>query len=119
MPVNCTYDGSDLTGATNDPSLALQPFFVAKAKLFVGGVAVDTVTQTCEAEAGKLIFIVGITFGSRVLEVTRQITTTGPTTVQLKGLADSSVFLSEFVDGARTTATASGAIVQAISVHTS
>lgn len=118
MPVTCTYDGSDGTG-TPDATTVLQPNFTAKAKLFVGATLVDTVTQTCEAEAGKLIFLAGIFYGSRTVEVTRQITTTGPTTVVLKGLADSSFFIGEFPAAARVTGTASNSIVQAISVRTS
>ncbi len=119
MPVTCTYDGSDGTGATPDATTVLQPNLTAKAKLFVGATVVDTVTQTCEAEAGKLIFIVGVYYGSRTVEVTRQITTTGPTTVTLKGLADASFFLAEFPAAARVTGTAANSIVQAISVRTS
>jgi hypothetical protein len=54
-----------------------------------------------------------------VVEVTRQIEVTGPATVELRGLAETSIFF--LVSGpaaARITANSSNSIIQAITVRT-
>ncbi len=119
MPVSCTYDGSDVTLATPDAAQALQPNLIAKAKLFVGGTLTDTVTQACEADSAIVVVLAAVFRGSTVVEVTRQIEVTGPTAVQLSGLSETSIVLIFPVPAAqRITATASGSIIQAISVRT-
>ncbi len=118
VPVNCTYDGSD--GATPANPAPVQPYFVAKAKLLVGGVVTETLTQTCEAEAALVAVVAPVYFGTATVEFTRQITTTGPTTVKLQGLAETSIVLIFPVPaGARIGATASNSAIQAVTVHTS
>ena len=119
MPVSCTYDGSDLTGATPDAAAALQPNLIAKARLFVGGTLTDTVTQTCEADSAIAVVLAAVFRGSTVVEITRQIEVTGPTAVQLSGLSETSLVLFfTFPAAQRITATASGSIIQSISVRT-
>jgi hypothetical protein len=117
VPVVCTYDGSD--GATPANPAPVEPYIVAKAKMLVGGVVTDTLTQTCEAEGGIAI-IVGVSyFGTATVEFTRQITVTGPTTVKLQGLAETSLVLFFSVPAAaRITATAQNSLIQAVTVRT-
>ncbi len=118
MPVTCTYDGSDPTNATIDPAIALQPWIVAEAHLYVGATLAESITQTCEAEAGQLIFIVPITFGKRVVEISRMVEVNAPTVIQLRGLADASFFFSEFPAAGRINATAQNSKLQAVTVRT-
>lgn len=125
MPVNCTYDLSGPAPVNGLPPNTDQiaPYFVAKAKLFVGGTLTDTIVDSCQAEASNFVLVAPSLFGTKTVEITRQIDVTGPTTVQLKGLAETSLIfvvltVVEVPSAARVTATASGAMIQAISVRT-
>lgn len=116
LPVQCVYDGSD--GANPANPTPAEPFFYAEGKLLVGATVVDTQDQSCEAEAGVVAVIVPIWSGTATVHFTRMITTTGPTTVTLKGSgAASNVLGVDVVPAARTTATASGSKIQAVTVH--
>jgi hypothetical protein len=116
MPVTCTYDGSD--GAT--PAVGpTQPFIIAKARLYVNGVQTDSINGSCEAESTIVVVLAGVFVGHRVVEVTRQIEVAGPSTVELRGLAETSVFfLVAGPAAARITANSSNSIIQAITVRT-
>lgn len=119
MPVICTYDGSDATGATPDATTTLQPNIMAKLQLVVGGSVTDTIVDTCEAEAGQVIVLVGVFSGRKTVEVTRQIEVTGPTAVTLRGLSETSIVL--FIPtpaAARVNASAASSVIQAITVRT-
>ena len=123
MPVNCTYDGTGAVSGLPPNTDQVAPYFVAKAKLFVGGTLTDTVVDSCQAEASNFALVAPVLFGTKTVEITRQIDVTGPTTVQLKGLAETSLIfvvitIIEQPSAARVTATASGSILQAITVRT-
>jgi hypothetical protein len=116
MPVTCTYDGSDGATPATGPT---GPFIIAKARLYVDGVQTDSINGSCEAESTIVVVLAGVYVGHRVVEVTRQIEVTGPATVELRGLAETSIFF--LVSGpaaARITANSSNSIIQAITVRT-
>jgi hypothetical protein len=115
VPVDCVYDGSD--GATPADPSPNQPWILARGTLSVGAAVVENVEASCEAEGGQLIFLVGIWRGTAMVDITRMVTVTGPTTLTLKGFATSSVLLSEFPAASRINANASGSMIQAITVQ--
>ena len=115
IPVTCTYDGSD--GAVPADPNPNQPAILARGTLSVGAAVVDNVEASCEAEGGQLILFVGIYRGTATVEITRMVTVTGPTTLTLKGFATTSVFLSEFPAAQRIDATATGSMIQAVTVQ--
>ena len=116
MPVECTYDAS----AGPNPDSTTPSFFVGKLQLAVGGEVLQTVSETCQAEAGKVIVIAPVWFGRHTIEITRLVTVTVPTTLEIRGLADSSLPLGiEVADAARVNATASNSLIQAVTVRTS
>jgi hypothetical protein len=117
MPFTCTYDGSD--GASPANPAPLQPFMVGKAKLLVGGEVVETITQTCEAEAVNIAVVAGVFFGTATAEFTRMIEVAGPTEVKLQGLAETSIVLIVAAPSAgRITSAASNGVIQAVTVRT-
>jgi hypothetical protein len=117
MPVVCTYDGSD--GATPANPAPNQPYVIAKARLYVNGVQTDQVNQSCEAEAGFVAVLAGVFLGQAVVEITRQIEVSGPSTVELRGLSETSIVLFVTTPAAsRITATTANSIIQAITVRT-
>lgn len=120
IPIVCTYDGSDgnANGNPNAPAPG-EPFFLAKANLLVNNVQVDTIRQSCEAEAAILVVLANSWLGTTTAEFTRQITVAAPTTIKLQGLSETSVaFIFPVPSASRITATAQNSILQAISVHT-
>ncbi len=116
MPVLCTYDGSD--GATPANPNPQQPFAWAKAQLVQGATVLDSAYESCEAEAGQVIVFAGIYSGTTVVEINRMVTVTGPTTLTLRGSSKTSIaFIVPVPATARITETASGSLIQAITVQ--
>jgi hypothetical protein len=116
MPVRCTYDGSN--GATPNNPAPQQPFFAARAELYVDGALVESKEDSCEAEVGQIIVAPVIYWGTKTVEFSRMITATGPTTVQLKGLSSTGIVIFiPVTTGARITADASSSKIQAITVQ--
>ncbi|QBX54185.1 hypothetical protein EXE58_00985 [Nocardioides seonyuensis] len=115
IPVFCTYDGSD--GATPADPSPNQPYFYARGQLMLNGTQVASELASCEAEAAFLVVLAGIYQGTTMVDMTKQITTTGPATLTLRGLSAPSVFLAPLVAGNRINAVASDSMIQAITVQ--
>lgn len=117
MPVQCTYDGSD--GAAPANPAPNQPFWAGSAALRVNGTQVERVRGTCEAEAAQVIVAAPFYFGTRVIEISRMIEVTGPSTVELRGVAETSIALIFPIPAsARVDVNASASKIQAVSVRT-
>ena len=116
MPVFCTYDGSD-GPSPNDPA-PQQPFFYAQGQLVQGATVLESEQASCEAEAGFAVILAGVFQGTTVVELTRTVTVTGPTTLTLRGSSVPSIVLATpVVAGARINANAVGSKIQAITVQ--
>jgi len=116
IPVEGVYDGSDGANPAN-PNPA-EPFFPALGRMLVGGTITDSQETSCEAEAGVVAVLVPIWKGTGLVHISRMVTTTGPTAVVLKASgAASNVVGVDVVPGQRITSTASGALIQAVTVH--
>lgn len=116
IPVKCTYDGSD--GASPANPAPNQPYFYARGQLMLDGTQVASEVASCEAEAVFAVVLVGVFQGTAMVDITHQVTTTGPATLKLRGLSAPSVVLgTEVVAGNRINATASGSQIQAITVQ--
>ena len=117
VPVLCEWDSTGSPDPEPDETGLNQPYFPASATLSVGGTVVETQDESCEAEVGTLIVIVPYYRGTATIEFTRMITTTGPTTVQLKASGSESVFFGPIIPGFKINASAYESHIQAITVQ--
>ncbi|MEO6510924.1 MAG: hypothetical protein ABIO16_08050, partial [Nocardioides sp.] len=116
VPVTCTYDGSD--GATPANPSPLEPYAWAKAQLVQGATVLDSAYASCEAEAGQVIVFAGVYSGTAMVEINRMVTVAGPTTLTLRGSSKTSIiFIFPAAAAARTTETAAGSAIQAVTVQ--
>jgi hypothetical protein len=115
IPATCTYDGSD--GAVPADPSPTEPYAWAKGQLVQGATVLDSAYASCEAEAAQLIIFAGIWSGTATVEINRMVTVAGPTTLTLRGSSKSSIFFTTFPAADRTTETAAGSMIQAITVQ--
>jgi hypothetical protein len=120
VPVTCTWDNTP-AGGDPDPangSATDQPWFYGMARLKQGATVLQSETESCEAEAGQAIVIVGITVGTATIDMTRLVTVTGPTTLTLEASsAPSNVLGVDVIASSRVDATANGSKLMAITVQ--
>jgi hypothetical protein len=120
VPVTCTWDNTP-GGGDPDPangSATDQPWFYGQARIKNGGTVLQSETETCEAEAGQAVVIVGITVGTATIDMTRLVTVDGPTTLTLEGSsAASNVLGVDVVASSRVDVVANGSKLAAVTVQ--
>ena len=119
MHVQCTWDATGLRVSSDTvPPGALAPHYAGFLSIVVDGTSVESRAETCEVESlnAGFLFAPDVYFGSRNVQVTRQIETTGPATVTIVAGASGSGIFGTQVD--RVTATGTQGMIQAVTVRT-